>query len=60
LACISVRRFLGYALINLAMVLATLMFGHTPETRQWSDSLPAVVLAASFMLARVDRATEAL
>lgn len=48
-------RFLGYALINLAMTLATLMFGFTPELRQWVDLLPVVVVATSVALARADQ-----
>ena len=49
-------RYAGYALVNLGMVLATALFGFTPELRQWVDSLPAIVLAVSFALARADAA----
>jgi hypothetical protein len=51
---VSARRYLGYALINLAMVLATLMFGLVSEMRIWVDLLPPVVLATAVALARSD------
>jgi hypothetical protein len=54
LAAAQRGRYLGYASVNLAMVLATLMFGYTPEMRQWVDMLPAVVLATSVALADTD------
>jgi hypothetical protein len=47
-------RYTGYALVNLGMALATMLFGFTPELRQWVDSLPAIVLAVCFALARAD------
>jgi hypothetical protein len=53
---VAERRYAGYALVNLGMVLATVLFGFTPELRQWVDSLPAIVLAVSFALARADAA----
>jgi hypothetical protein len=56
LARVPCGRYLSYALVNLAMVLATLMFGTIRETRIWVDMLPAVVLAVCVALARADAA----
>jgi hypothetical protein len=53
---VAERRYAGYALVNLGMVLVTVLFGFTPELRQWVDSLPVIVLAASFAVARADAA----
>jgi hypothetical protein len=56
---VAERRYAGYALVNLGMALATMLFGFTPELRQWVDSLPVIVLAVSFALARADAAVPA-
>jgi hypothetical protein len=49
-------RYFHYALVNLAMVVATLMFGTIREPRIWVDLLPAVVVATTVALARADQA----
>jgi hypothetical protein len=60
LAFASGGRYLGCALVNLALSAATLMFGLIHEIRIWVDMVPVVVLAAAVALAPSDApATEA-
>jgi hypothetical protein len=54
LARTSGGRYLSYALVNMAMTVATVMFGITSELRQWAVLAPSVVLAASIALAKAD------
>jgi hypothetical protein len=54
LARVSDGRYLSYALVNMAMTVATVMFGITSELRQWAVLVPAVVVAASIALAKAD------
>ncbi len=48
------KRYLSYALINLAMVAATLAFGLLTEMRVWVDLSLPVVLAMAVALASAD------
>ncbi len=54
LAFVPNKRYLSYALINLAMVAATLAFGLLTEMRVWVDLSPPVVLATAVALASAD------